>query len=115
MFPYLRHLLCKLFGHKWYKWEPVGFCRRCGISNPNSKYKGTIKPWIHQDEEGLSIEWVTKDCRFGISIGKDISEGESGWYYISRCKHLLQGDGPLPRELFEKAVSDPNFLNPKEK
>ena len=113
MSPYFCHIFCKLFGHKWHKREVIGFCCRCGESNPTSGYKGTIKPWVQKTEDGdILIEWVTKDCRFGITLGKDISADESGWYYISRCKHLLNGNGPLPKELFEKAATGPEFLNP---
>jgi hypothetical protein len=43
------------------------------------------------------IEWITKDCRFGISL--ELEPSESSWYFVSKC-HKSMGDcGELPKEL----------------
>jgi hypothetical protein len=99
---------CRLFGHKWHRKESWSICIRCYEKNPKFKCQDSMKAWVHREDDGdITIEWCTRDCRFAIFLGKNLSE--SGWYYISRCRHRFMFDGPLPAELFEKA-GDPGFL-----
>lgn len=48
---------------------------------------GKLWFWEH-DDGSLSIEWISKDVRWGLTFEKDLSE--SGWYYITRDN--VQGD-----------------------
>lgn len=43
------------------------------------------------------IEWITKNCRFGISL--EVEPSESSWYFVSKCHKNLGDYGYLPKEL----------------
>jgi hypothetical protein len=59
-----------------------------------------MKPLVHKQQDGsMLIEWISKDCRFGLCLEKN--KEENSWYYISRCKNELQEDGLLPFEIID--------------
>ena len=78
-----------MFLGKWFKPEPPLI---------------TSKPKAIKCADGsILIEWITKNCRFGISLEKEPSE--SSWYFVSKCHKSLGDYGYLPKELIpEKLV-----------
>ena len=44
-------------------------------------------PWVFEDSDGVTLEWVKKDRRFGLLICENPEE--SGWYYVSRDGDMI--------------------------
>ncbi len=66
-----------------------------------------MKPVFIKCEDGsILIEWIHKNCRFGITL--ESNREESGWYFVSNDLIGITESGELPEQfldLFKEKIS----------
>ena len=68
-------------------------------------------PHVHlDDDKAMSIEWVFENARFGVCFDVDVTDNESGWWYVSQNAETGELDkminGKLPDELVKLLRSE---------
>lgn len=59
-----------------------------------------MKPYIQKQLDGsILFEWIHQNCRFGISLEKDIKD--SSWYFVSKKPFFSEGSY-LPKEFIDQ-------------